>query len=73
MRHKTTKQLYKITMEDGTSITVTEDHSLIVDRDGFLLDVPPTELLDTDLIITLNDNCGEKNIQQTQQGQLKNV
>ena len=54
MRHKTSKQLYKVTMDDGTSVTVTEDHSLMVDRDGFLVEVKPTELLDDDLIISID-------------------
>jgi len=54
MRHKTSKQLYKVTMEDGSSITVTEDHSLIVDRDGFTIEVKPTELQDDDLIISID-------------------
>jgi hypothetical protein len=53
MRHKTNKQLYKITTEDGNEITVTEDHSIIVDRDGFILDIKPTDLLNTDLLISV--------------------
>jgi len=54
MRHKTSKQLYKVTMEDGSSVTVTEDHSLIVDRDGVTVEVKPTELEDNDLIISID-------------------
>ena len=53
MRHKTSKQLYKVTMEDGTSVTVTEDHSLMIDRDGFLLEIKATDLQENDLVITL--------------------
>lgn len=53
MRHKTKKKIYLIELENGKSVKVTEDHSIIVDRDGFLLDIKPTEILDTDLIITL--------------------
>lgn len=53
MRHKTPKQLYKVTMEDGSSVTVTEDHSVIVDRGGMTLDVKPMDLLEDDLIISL--------------------
>lgn len=53
MRHNTKKQLYKIEIEDGTSITVTEDHSLMVDRDGQgVIEVKPADLnFETDLII----------------------
>jgi DNA polymerase I len=54
MRHKTKKKLYKITLENNKMVTVTEDHSVMVDRDGFLLEVRPTEILKTDLIICLN-------------------
>lgn len=54
MRHKTKKKLYKITLQNEKCVTVTEDHSVMVDRDGFLIEVKPTEILDTDLIICLN-------------------
>jgi DNA polymerase elongation subunit (family B) len=54
MRHKTKKKLYKITLENGKSVTVTEDHSVMVDRDGFLLEVKPLDILPQDLIICLN-------------------
>jgi len=54
MRHKTKKKLYKITLQNDKTVTVTEDHSIMVDRDGFLLEVRPTDILDTDLIICLN-------------------
>ena len=53
MRHKTRKKIYQITMENGKQIKVTEDHSVMVDRDGFLLEVRPTELLDDDVVICL--------------------
>jgi len=54
MRHKTKKKLYKITLQNNKCVTVTEDHSVMVDRDGFLLEVKPIEILDSDLIICLN-------------------
>ena len=52
MRHKTKKKLYRITTENGKQVTVTEDHSVMVDRDGFLVECKPNEILDTDGIIT---------------------
>jgi len=52
MRHKTKKKLFKITTENGKSVTVTEDHSVMIDRDGELLECKPTEILETDLLIT---------------------
>ncbi len=52
MRHRTTKKLYKITTNNGKQVTVTEDHSVMIDRDGFLIEVKPTEIKEGDLIIT---------------------
>ena len=52
MRHKTKKKLYRITTENGKQVTVTEDHSVMVDRDGLLVECKPNEILDTDGIIT---------------------
>lgn len=52
MRHKTKKKLYRITTENGKQVTVTEDHSLIIDRSGFLIECRPADLLETDGIIT---------------------
>ena len=53
MRHKTKKKLYQINLKNGKSVKVTEDHSIMVDRDGFLIEVKPSEILDTDLFICL--------------------
>lgn len=51
-RHKTKKKLYKITTETGRSITITEDHSLMIRRDGVLMEVKPTDVnTDTDVCI----------------------
>lgn len=52
MRHKTKKKLYRLTTENGKQITVTEDHSIMVDRDGFLTECKPNEILESDGIIT---------------------
>ena len=56
MRHKTKKKLYRITTENGKQVTVTEDHSVMVDRDGFLLECKPQDLKETDGIITFSVN-----------------
>jgi len=53
MRHKVSKQLYKLTMEDGSSVTVTEDHSIMIERSNILQEIPPTELLPNDLVISI--------------------
>lgn len=54
MRHKTKKKLYKITTANGKQVTVTEDHSIMVDRDGFLIECKPQDLKETDGIITIS-------------------
>jgi DNA polymerase elongation subunit (family B) len=54
MRHKTKKKIYKITLENGKSVKVTEDHSVMVDRDGFLIEIKPNDIQDNDLIICLS-------------------
>jgi len=53
MRHKTRKKIYRITLNNGKELKVTEDHSVMIDRDGFLLEVKPTDILTTDLIVCL--------------------
>ncbi len=72
MRHKTNKQLYKVTMDDGTSVSVTEDHSLMVDRDGFLVEVKPTDLLDHDLIISIMANTKRQRVAKVEKIKLEN-
>jgi DNA polymerase elongation subunit (family B) len=54
MRHKTKKKLYRITTENGKEVTVTEDHSVMVDRNGLLIECKPNEILENDGIITIN-------------------
>lgn len=54
MRHKTKKKIYLIELENGKSVKVTEDHSIMIDRDGFLLEVKPTDMQESDLIICLS-------------------
>ena len=50
MRHKTKKRLFKIKVRDS-EVTVTEDESLVVLRDGELVRVNPLEIKKTDGII----------------------
>lgn len=51
-RHKTKKRLFEVTTTDGSTVTVTEDHSLIVvDEDGTLCSRTPIELKVGDKVI----------------------
>lgn len=52
-RHKVSKALYEIEDEHGNVVTVTEDHSIMVERDGELVEVKPTEITEEDTIISL--------------------
>lgn len=52
MKHTVKKKMYKITV-NGKSVEVTEDHSLMVLRDGSLISVKPCQLLKTDKLIVL--------------------
>ena len=53
MRHKTKKKLYRITTDNNKTVTVSEDHGIMIDRDGLLLEVKPTDIQPGDNIITL--------------------
>ena len=54
-RHKTSKQKWEIEDEDGNIITVTSDHSCMVERNGKLIEVKPSEILEEDILITIVD------------------
>lgn len=54
MRHKVKKARYRITTDDGKSVTVTGDHSVMVVRDNTLMSVPAKDInIETDKIITI--------------------
>lgn len=56
MRHYTTKELYKITLDNEIVITVTQDHSVMIYKDGSITKAKPTEIRATDQFICLNQN-----------------
>lgn len=58
-RHKVTKDLYEIEDQFGNIIVVTEDHSVMVERDGTLTEVKPHEMHDDDILISIR--LGDKN------------
>jgi DNA polymerase elongation subunit (family B) len=55
-RHKVKKPLYEIELENGKTVTITEDHSLVVERDGEFMTIKPTELVEEDIFITLGQH-----------------
>lgn len=52
-RHRVSKKKYKITDSEGNSVTVTNDHSIMVLDDGVLIEKKPSELVKGDKIISL--------------------
>lgn len=53
MRHKVTKPKWKLRTKSGKEVIVTNDHSLIVFRDGKKIEVKPREVLKTDKILVV--------------------
>ncbi|MCS7316742.1 MAG: hypothetical protein NZZ41_00265 [Candidatus Dojkabacteria bacterium] len=51
--HETDKKIYKIVSEEGDEIKVTEDHSLIIKREGEILTIKPSEIKENDILIKL--------------------
>jgi len=53
-RHKVSKERWEIEDELGHKIVVTGDHSIMVERNGKLIEIKPRDILDTDILICLN-------------------
>lgn len=53
IRHKVTKPKWKLKTKSGKEIVVTNDHSMIVFRDGKKTEVKPSEIIKTDKILTV--------------------
>ena len=51
MKHRVKKRMFKIKSSSGKEVIVTQDHSIIVVRDGKIIDVSPMQLLESDRII----------------------
>lgn len=53
MKHRVKKRMFKIKSSSGKEVIVTQDHSIIVVRDGKIIDVSPMQLLESDRIINI--------------------
>lgn len=60
-RHKVSKDLYEITDSLDNTITVTEDHSVMIERNGILMETKPVDITDTDILISIK-NINQKTI-----------
>ena len=56
IRHKVSKKKWKLKTSKGKEIICTEDHSLIVFRDGEKIKVKPSEIKKSDKILTISEN-----------------
>lgn len=54
IRHKVTKPKWKLKTKSGKEIIVTNDHSMIVFRDGKKLEIKPRDVRKTDKILVVN-------------------
>jgi DNA polymerase elongation subunit (family B) len=52
-RHPVSKAMYEIEDELGNVITVTEDHSVMVQRDGQLVEARPQDIQPNDLLVSV--------------------
>jgi DNA polymerase elongation subunit (family B) len=55
-KHSVNKKLYEVEDELGNIVTVTEDHSIMVERQGKLIEVKPQEIQDNDILISIEIN-----------------
>jgi hypothetical protein len=62
MRHKTNKNKWEVITEDGKSVIVTDDHSIMVERNGNLIEVKPNDLVIGDFVIVVNDTKISRNL-----------
>lgn len=56
IRHKVSKAKWKLKTKSGKEIIVTNDHSMIVFREGIKMEVKPSEIIKTDKILTVFEN-----------------
>lgn len=60
IRHQVTKERWTLTSESGKSVDTTGDHSLMVEREGELISLKPSEIVSTDILIVNEDNLIKK-------------
>lgn len=54
IRHRVTKQKYRIETEGGKSVVITNDHSCVVIRDGHRIKLKPAEInVETDMVVCI--------------------
>ena len=56
IRHKVSKPKWKLKTKSGKEIIITNDHSMIVFRDGIKIEVKPSQILKTDKILIIKED-----------------
>lgn len=51
-RHKVSKKRFKINVSNGNSVIVTEDHSIMIERNNKLIEVKPIDIKNGDIVIS---------------------
>lgn len=52
-RHKVSKEQWEIEDDDGNVVIVTGDHSVMIERNGELIEIKPRDIRETDVLITV--------------------
>ena len=56
-RHKVSKKKWRVTLGNGKSVVVTQDHSIMIERNGALMEICPSDInTDTDICISIGVN-----------------
>lgn len=58
-RHRVSKEKWLIEGEDGSKVYVTEDHSVMVKRDGNVIGVKPRDIREEDELISVNSDTDQ--------------
>jgi hypothetical protein len=62
-RHRVTKRRFKITDSNGNSVIVTEDHSIMIERNDSLIEVKPQDIRIGDITIAIKKVVDSKMVQ----------
>jgi intein/homing endonuclease len=57
IRHRVSKQKWRLKTKSGKEVIVTNDHSMIVFRNGEKIEVKPCEVLKTDKVLIIKEQC----------------
>ena len=61
-RHRTNKRRFQIELENGKSVIVTEDHSIMIKRNGKMIEIKPMEINKEDICVSIEDKNDKTNM-----------